>query len=307
VPAARWTVGSGLLFALLVLAWGGNYLFVRVAELSVAPLWAAAFRAGIGALGLGVFLLAQPATGTFSAADRRDAMLLGLPNTGIFLALWFVAAPYVAPGEAAVVIYTFPLWVALFSPAILGARLAPTHWIGVVFGFTGVVLVSQPWLEGSGGLPVVPLLELLAAAILWAFATVGFQRRFAPSALARANGYQLLAGALFLLAASAVAGVATRPPAEVSFWVAVLWLGLYGTAFAYGVWFFLLRTHHASSLSAYSFLVPLTALALSVVFEGESVNVPQAFGVLAVVVGIYLVGRHPLAHPRGGASGGVAS
>ena len=295
----EWGVGSSTLFALMVLAWAGNYLFVRIGEGYVAPLWLATLRAGVGAAGVGAYLALRPRTGGFSWTDRRDALLLGIPNTAVFLGLWFAAAPAIPPGQTAVVVYTFPLWVALFTPSALGGRLERRHWGAVALGFAGVVLVSQPWATGAARPPIVPLAELLLAAVCWAATTVTFQRRFAPAALAQANGYQLLGGTAALLAASFMLREAVVPSAAPALWMSVAWLGLFGTAFAYAVWFFLLGTVHASVLSTYSFLVPLTALVLSVALEGERLGVIQVAGVALVLVGIYLVGRHPLPHPGG--------
>lgn len=298
VASRSWGVGSSVLFALMVLAWAGNYLFVRVGEVYASPLWLATLRAGVGTAGVGVYLLLRPATAPFSWAGRRDALLLGLPNTAVFLGLWFEAAPLVPPGQTAVVIYTFPLWVTAFSPWALGTAVRAGQWAAVAVGFAGIVFVSQPWASGSSHLPAVPVLELLAAAVSWAGATVAFQRRFAAGELPRANGYQLLGGAIGLLAATVVMGGARGPTTDhVGLWISVLWLGLFGTAFAYGVWFFLLGSVHASVLSSYAFLVPLIALSLSVAIEGERLNLIQSAGVALVLLGIYLVGRTGPPHP----------
>ncbi len=297
----RWDGVTLLLFGLMVFAWGGNYLFVRVGEQSVAPLWLAALRAGVGAVGLGV-LLAARSPPSLTGGERRDALLLGIPNTAVFLGLWFTAAPAVAPGVAAVVVYTFPLWVAVASPAILGTQLGRQHWSAIGVGFAGVVLVSQPWTAGSRAHDLLPLAELLGGAVSWALATVGFQRRFAPEKLAAANGYQLVSGALALAAVALVFGEVRMPVEPASLWISVVWLGLFGTAFAYAVWFHLLRSVPASTLSAYAFLVPVTALVLSAVFLGERLDPVEAVGVVLVLAGIYLVGR-----PRAGRRGRPAA
>jgi len=300
VPRAGWDAKSVGLFAAMVVAWAGNYLFVRLGETVVTPLWLASLRAGIGVLGVGAFLAIRSPPGGFSRVDARDALLLGIPNTAIFLGLWFVAAPAIAPGETAVLIYTFPLWVALFSPTLLGSHLGRRHGYALGLGFAGVVLVSQPWSASVVRSDLVPFLELLAAAVSWALATLLFQRRFHPDELARANGYQLLGGATVLIGVSLVTRQAAMPLGNPDLWISVLWLGLLGTAFAYGVWFYLLRSVHASALSAYAFLVPLTALALSATFEGERLVWSQLAGVVLVVAGIYLVGTNPLSGARVG-------
>ncbi|HTT17144.1 MAG TPA: EamA family transporter [Thermoplasmata archaeon] len=294
----RWSLTAVLAFGLMVVAWGGNYLFVRIGEGYVDPLWLATLRAAVGAAGVGAYLAVSRSAVAFSRRDVRDAALLGIPNTAVFLGLWFTAAPEIAPGVTAVVVYTFPLWVALLSPSMLGSRLGSRHWLAVGIGFGGVVLVSEPWTAAVGRHDLLPFAELIAAAISWAAATLGFQRRFAPAALPRANGYQLLGGACALAVVAVAFRQASVPPASPWLWVAVAWLGLFGTAFAYGVWFHQLRTVHASALSAYAFLVPLVALTLSGVVLGERLSVAQGVGVALVLLGIFLVGSRAPSNPR---------
>ncbi len=284
-------VRSSVLFSLMVLAWSGNYLFVRVGLASASPLWLATLRAAAGSAGVGLYLLLSQPTSTLRSRDRRDALLLGLPNTAAFLGLWFVAAGSVAAGEAAVVIYTFPLWVALFSVPALGRHLGRAHWVAVAAGFAGVVLVSEPWSTSLKGVPILPFGELLGAAVCWAGATVVFQRRFQPEQLASANGLQLFGGSLALAAMAIVWDHGQLPHPTASLGLSVLWLGLFGTAFAYVVWFWLLGRQAASTLSAYTFLVPLGALGLAVIFQGESVGLGQAVGVVLVLLGVYAVAR----------------
>lgn len=291
VRSAGSAVGTATLFALMLLSWSGNYPFARVGLEGATPLWLAAMRAGVGAIVVGTFLLGTGKARSLSGRDRRDALLLGLPNTAAFLALWFVAAQVVAPGEAAVVIYTFPLWVALFSVPVLGRRLGAAHWGAVAAGFSGVVLVSEPWAASTLGVPVVPFAELLAAAVSWAGATVLFQRRYRPEQLATANGFQLVGGALTLLVLAVAVDATTLPSPSVSLGVSVLWLGGFGTAFAYIVWFGLLGREQAATLSAYTFLVPLGALGLGAVFLGETVDAIQAAGIALVLLGVYGIAR----------------
>ncbi len=281
------------LFALMVLAWSGNYLFVKIGLLSATPLWLATLRASVGALGVVAYLAATRGFGGMDRTERRDALLLGIPNTAAFLALWFVAAQQVAVGEAAVVIYTYPIWVSLVSTPLLGHRLGWGHWAAVAGGFAGVVLVSEPWSASAAGVAFVPFAELLAAAVCWAVATVLFQRRFPPRKLAAANGYQLLGGSAALLLLSFLLEPRTLPHWTPSLGLSVVWMGIYGTTFAYVVWFWLLERERASTVSAYLFLVPLGALALGVVFASESVSLLQAVGVLLVLGSIYAVPRRP--------------
>ena len=292
--ASRTTWTERLLFAGVVLAWGGNYLFVR-AGLSVSPpLWLASLRAGVGVLGLLVLFAIPGQTGRLDLRGKRDALLLGIPTTGLFFGSWFLAAGEVLPGIAAVTIYTFPLWVALFSVVLGGAPLGPKHWVAVAIGFGGVALIAQPWQSTAGSGLLLPLAELLLGAIAWAVGTVGFQRRFSGDVSSEANLYQMAGGTGTLVIGAAIWEHSTFPAASIELALLVLWLGLFGSAFAYAAWYFLLARHRAATLSAYLFLVPVVALAASAIVFGERLNGVQAAGVLGVLASVYLVGARRL-------------
>lgn len=287
------------LFGVLVLAWGLNYLFVREGLNFSPPLWLAAGRTLVGLLVIAAVLAARrPTDHPLDPRGRRDAMLLGLPTSAVFFGLWFVGEIGVPPGEAAVIVYTFPLWVALLAQPVLGRRVTLPAAATILLGFAGIVFITQPWAGGSGALAPASVGELLLAAISWAVGTVLFQRRFAGGQMQEANAYQLLGGTIALLAASGVLEPHV-PAITVDLLLILLWLGAVGTAVAYAIWFWLLASVPAESLAAYVFLVPVVALAFSAALLGERIDLVQAAGVAAVVVSLYLTGARPIPSARG--------
>jgi drug/metabolite transporter (DMT)-like permease len=300
VGRSRADLATSVAFAALVLAWGLNYLFVRNGLLLSAPIWLAFLRAGVGALGASVLLLPRVGGRALSGRDRWWALVLGLPNTALFFGLWFIAATSILPGEVAVVVYTFPLWVALLSGPVLGLPLRRGEIIAVVVGFSGIVLVSEPWRAGAAGLNPIAVLELLVGSIGWAVGTVAIQRKFPKETILAAHAYQLIGGSIGLLGAALLFEPTAAPHPSVALLEIVLWLGLVGTSFAYAVWFTLLARSRAATLSSYVFLVPVVALAASFVVFGERLDIEQAIGVAFVLAAVYLIGRAPsLKPPRG--------
>ncbi|HZY92471.1 MAG TPA: DMT family transporter [Thermoplasmata archaeon] len=301
MPSRAGRVGDGVLFAAIMTAWGFNYLFVRAGLGFWEPLWLAAGRSTLGLVIVAGVALALPSIrGRLSWAGRRDALLLGLPNTGLFFGLWFSAAGSVLPGEAAVVVYTFPLWVALLGQPFLGHRWTPLTLGAVALGFAGVILITEPWRVAGTALPLVAVAELLAGSVSWAVGTVWFQKRFRGPEMQEANLYQLLGGSVALLGAAAVLEPGLPPPTGPVVPI-LLWLGVVGTAGAYMAWFALLGRTRAATLSAYTFLVPVVALSASIVLLGERLEFVQVAGVVAVLVSIYGTGRgaQPLEEPPG--------
>jgi len=293
VAGASWTGTTRLMFLFIAGVWGFNYLFVAVGLGFASPLWLAFLRAGIGAVATLLIVTLQRRWGSLDARGRRDALVLGIPNTALFFGLWFPAAREVLPGTAAVMIYTFPLWVALLSAPVLGHPLHRRHWMAIAVGFAGVALISQAWALASGSLSPVPVLELLGAAISWAVGTVLFQRRFVREQMLEANAYQVAGGAVTLLAVTLLLTPTPVPAFTPALTVTALWLGVLGTAVAYSLWFTLLGTTRAARLSAYVFLVPVVALAASAVLFGERLSPLQLVGVGLVLVGIYAISSSP--------------
>ena len=282
------SIRDAALFGAVVSVWGLNYLFVRVGLAFEPPLWLAFLRAGTGASVVLAALAFGPRRVRFERRDVFDAVLIGVPNTAVFFGLWFVAAPAIPPGQTAVLVYTFPLWVTLLSGPWLGEWPTRSQLGAVGLGFGGVVLVSQPWATGSSALPLVPVAELLFAAIAWGLGTVAFKRRFHGEAVAVANGWQLAGGALALLVAGVAFGPRTPVAAGWGLVGVVAWLGLLGTGLAYSIWFRLLDRWPAVTVTGFTFLVPLVALAASSLVLGERLVPAQLVGVAAVFVAIYL-------------------
>jgi len=278
------------MFAVVIVAWGFNYLFVRVGLGLSAPLWLAFLRAGLGAVG-GAAIWAATGRPKLSRDEQALAAGLGLLNTSLFFGLWFTAAGSIPPGEASVVVYTFPLWVAILSIPLLAYRLRAVTWLAIVAGFVGIVLISEPWGPGGGVLRPIPIAELLAGSLSWAVGTVLIQRWFRREVIQAVNMFQLLGGAAGLLTVSVLLEPSRVPAPSWELLGIVLWLGLVGTALGYGLWFYLLARIPAPSLSANMFLVPVVALTASSILLAERIDLVQAGGVVFVVAAIITVGR----------------
>ena len=274
----------------MVSVWGMNYLFVSLGLGYSSPFWLALLRSGLGTAATAVLLTPLRQWGRLDGRGRRDAMLLGLPNTTAFFVLWFLAARSVFPGVAAVLIYTFPLWVALLSAPVLGHRLSGRHWLSVAVGFLGVVLISEVGAAVSSAVSPLAVLELLGASISWALGTVLFQRRFVREEMLEANAFQLLGGTLGILAVTLLIAPTPIPAASPILLGIALWLGVLGTALAYAVWYHLLGRTRAATLSGYLFLVPVVALVASAILLGERLSTVQVVGVALVLGSIYGIG-----------------
>jgi drug/metabolite transporter (DMT)-like permease len=78
-------------------------------------------------------------------------------------------------------------------------------------------------------------------------------------------------------------------------WVAVLYMAIFSSALAYVFYFWLLRYLEASQLSAFTYLLPVLATVLGILWLGEKGSWGQVLGGVLALGGVYWIesGRTP--------------
>jgi drug/metabolite transporter (DMT)-like permease len=78
-------------------------------------------------------------------------------------------------------------------------------------------------------------------------------------------------------------------------WAAVLYMAVFSSAMAYLLYFWLLRYLEASQLSAFTYLLPVLAVILGILWLGERGSAMQIVGGVLALAGVYWVesGREP--------------
>ncbi len=284
----------------LALLWGSNFLLITVALDSFNPLQILIGRMWLGAaVLLAVVLAAREAL----PRDRRTWGHLTVAAVVANLVPYYLfgwGQQYVASSLAGVINATTPLFtLALAWATRTDQRLTPRQVAGLLLGFLGVAVISEPWSTASG--PSAPgLLAVLAAAASYGLAYV-YQRRFlvnrgtSPRALAAG---QLTAASVLLLPALPLS-LLTGLPAGVSLTSvgALLTLGVLGTGAAYVLNYRLIADEGATRASVVTYLLPVVSVSLGWAVLGEAAGWTLLSGGALVLAGVALVQRRSAA-PR---------
>jgi drug/metabolite transporter (DMT)-like permease len=164
----------------------------------------------------------------------------------------------------------------------------PAKVVGLLLGFSGIVLVSSGAISGHVSPEGIGYAVL--GALVWAIGTVAFKSRQNRVDQLWAVAVPFTGGGILLTVAGALVG-GEEIAWSGQFVAALLYASLAGSALAWGLWFGLVASGEASRASAYIFMVPVVAVLLGVALLDESFRVVQAVGSLFVVAGIYLVNR----------------
>lgn len=291
--AAQGSGGPDYLWAVSLVAatffMGSSFIAGKILLRSVPPLPLLGWRF-LGAA-LVVLALARIFERTdapaLSGRQKGLVMLLGLFQTGANMSLMFLALRRISPAATAILVFTNPLWVAVLASVFLHERLRPAQMLGLLCGLAGVAMaLGFEKGEDFGG-----QLLALGSALSWASATVLHRWARLPLGPWRLSFWQMLTGSLAILAAAWLTG--DRWPAQLSVadWGWFAWLVVPGSAASFGLWFVALRRGGATRSSAFLFLAPLFAVALSHLVLDTPLSMAQLLGGGLVAAALYLVNR----------------
>ncbi|CCJ92085.1 Permease of the drug/metabolite transporter (DMT) superfamily [Cronobacter turicensis 564] len=280
----------GALFALYII-WGSTYFAIAVGVKS----WPPFMMAGVRFLCAGVLLLTYLlATGHKLPARRPmlNAALIGVLLLAVGNGFVTVAEhQHVPSGIAAVMVPTVPLFALIFS-RFFGIQTRKLEWLGVAIGLAGIVLLNSG--GNLNGNPWGALLILIGS-LSWAFGSVYGSRIELPTGM-MAGAIEMLAAGLVLMAASLLTGERMTTMPDLSGFLAVGYLALFGSVIAINAYMYLIRNVSPAVATSYAYVNPVVAVLLGTGFGGESLSQIEwmALGVIIVAVLLVTLGKYLL-------------
>lgn len=287
-----WQIAVG--FAILYIVWGTTYLAIRIGVLDehLPPLLFGGSR--IGAAGL-VLLLFQLLRGQSIGFSRRDAVGILCGAGFLFVGgngLITIALQTVPSGESAILAATASLWIALVSMLFPGGdRLRAVGWLGLILGLVGVVILQSPKLDAAelAHTGVAGPLFNLASAACWGVGTVVLRQTPVRIARLTSAGWQMTLGGLAMILLGVCLG--ETPPERVTgkTIATFVYLLVMGSLIAFVAFHWLLEHVSAPSVGTYAYVNPLVAVLLGLWWHGEAITLPVVFGMLLILMGVFLV------------------
>jgi drug/metabolite transporter (DMT)-like permease len=279
----------GLLAALAAI-WGGSYLLIKYAleDLS-APMivWA---RTALASLVL-LVILRGAAREAFADVRRR-------PRSALMLAGFSVALPFtlitfgeleVPSGLTAVLISPAALFVALFAPLIdVTERIDRRQAIGLGAGMLGVALVVGVESISSLG-QFLGALAMIGAAASYAIGGFVVKKRYGRLTSIQTSFVSVTGAAVLTLPLAAVSAPTEAPGARAV--LALVVLGVVGTALAFIIFYRLIAEAGAGKASLVSYLAPGVALFYGALLLDEAITLAAVIGLALILGGVALASR----------------
>ena len=271
---------------ILSVLWGGSFFFVELALDGLPVLTIVWCRVALAAVFLrGVLALSGVAVPR-GRAVWAALFVMGFLNNAVPFTLFALAQGQISGSLAAILNATTPLFTVLVAHvATRDERAGRAKVAGLVLGFAGVLVMMAG--RATGAVLWAQILCLFAA-LSYAVASV-WGRRF------RAMGMPPLATAFGQVTASSlllapVWLLVDRPwtlhaPGLLPV-LAIVGIAALSTALAYWIYFQLLATAGATNLSLVTFLIPVSATILGVLFLGEHLTPQHLAGFGLICLGL---------------------
>ena len=264
--------------------WGSTYFAIHIALASFPPFLLMGTR--FLAAGTALFLyMIWRGKALPSWRQWRDATLVGSMILGGGMGLTSYAQQYISSGLTAVFVACSPFILALFI-GMYGEWPNRREWLGILIGFAGAVLLA-----GGADFSAKPIgiIALLGAIACWNIGSVLSQRQFsmAPGAMGFAS--QMLAGGVFLTAISWISGEHLNGTVTPQAWLAWSYLVVAGSLGAFTAYMYLIATVPAALASSYSYVNPLIAVTLGVLFGGEKLDGREVVAMTIILSSVLLI------------------
>ena len=274
------------LFAGISMIWGSSFLLMAIGLDAFEPGVVTLLRVGLGAAAL--WLVPQARSVKIERHDWPRVVFLSVVWVAIPFTLFPIAQQYVNSAVAGMLNGATPVFAAAIAVILLGRLPRAVTIAGLAIGLLGVIAISAPSIsEGSS--------EALGA-ILILVATVCYGVAINVAAPVQQHyGSIPLMARMLALATIWIAPLGLLDVPESTFaWgplVATVVVGVVGTGLAFVIFGNLVGSVGSTRASFITYMIPVVAIVLGVVFRGDVVAPLSVVGVGLVIIGAVLASR----------------
>lgn len=285
-------MATALLYIFLCLVWGSTWLAIRIGLADLSPFWSLAARIWPALAFILLLAWARKTSLVPSSSHRRSLIAVCLLVYPVGYGLVYWGEQYVTSGLAAVVFSCMPFFVALLSWKLLpGEKPATASVLGLFVGFSGLVAVYWDQLALDDWHRIAGMAAISLSAAVSAYTTVVIRRDLGGIAPLALTAWTLVAGAVVvpLYALGFESTEALRISGRGL--ATVLYLSIVASGLAFAVYYKLLASISALTMSLIAFITPIIALVLGALFDREELTLRTEVGIALVLLGVFLATR----------------
>jgi drug/metabolite transporter (DMT)-like permease len=282
-----------LIFIILGGIWSSSFMWIKIAVQEVGPITLVAFRVLFGLLfGIAVILI-QRVQLPRDLKSWFPLLLLGIINVSVpfFLISW--GEQSIDSAVAAILDATVPLFAIVMAHFLLhDDKITAPKLLGLLVGFAGVVVLMSKDI-GASTSSLLGQAAVVLASVFYAIGAIYVRKTTQDTpGILRSAGPLISATAVMWLGTFLLESPVEVPQLGIT-WVALLFLGVIGSGFAFVLAYHLIHEIGPTRTTMVTYLFPLGGVILGVTFLHEQLTWQVITGAILIVASLAIANREP--------------
>ena len=279
--------------ALVIFLWALNIVIGKWALGYIDPLSLASFRVVLAGLVLFPIFLVRCRNVRLTPRDRKPVLLMGLLGVAGNQMLFTIGLSQTTSGHSSLVVSSGPVFVLLIAGLLGMESFTWKKIVGMAVSVCGVAFLAfEHGLDLHNGTLGGDVLTMCGSFSFAGYVVMGKRvaGHYDPVAM---NFFNFVAGGAVVLPL-AIWCALHLVFAAVGWqgWVGLLYMALFASVAAYLIYYWALKYLAASRIAAFSYLLPVMAVVLGAIFQGERIT-GHLIGAGALILGgVYLTELH---------------
>jgi drug/metabolite transporter (DMT)-like permease len=300
---SRGVIAASLAFLMVV--WAVNFIAAKIGLRSIPALTLASFRVVLaGVVMLPTYLLcsrfpafeeaAKARRSGFTLSDLATFLYLGFFGVIVNQICFTVGLRYTSVSHASVIVGMGPIYTLVLAVLFHLETATRRKAMGMIIALAGIaVMASENGLSPHSPSLIGDAITMTGSLGFAMYVVLGKRVAEKYDALSM-TAFNHFAGAVIILPlamaqARALGPVENWRAIPWTGWAALFYMAIFSSAIAYVFYFWLLRYLEASQLSAFSYVLPVLATVLGILWLGEKGSWGQVLGGALALGGLYWI------------------
>jgi len=274
-----------VIISMVALIWGGSFVAVKIGVEDIAPIMLAFLRFAIASPLMVLILAMRKKIAKISIAEIPLLLIIALTGVTLLYILQFTGIKYTSATNAALLINTNVLFIAIFSWTFLKEKMSHKKLLGIILAFVGAAIIIL-----NGSLSISPSIKgdslIILSAICWAIYSIVGKKMLKKYDAFTLTTYAFIIGTLLFI--PFVYKDISSIKITIKEWIIILYLALLCSVFAYIAWYDALAKIDATKVAIFLNLIPLFAMLLAHLILNERITFFILIGAAFIIYGIYL-------------------
>ncbi len=268
----------------IVVLWGLNFVALKIAVLSMPPIFLA---------GLRFFLISIPWIFFVEKPKVSKRQFITLPITlGVlqYSLLYYGMSTGLSAGLSAVILQTQSFFTVIMSTILIKEKPKLNEILGLLIGALGVIILL---INNDGDFKIEAVLIIFAAAISWGIANIQLKNLGNINMVSFLIWISPFAAMLlfiisFILEYDSILNI-DFSNIEINVFLSIFYTAYLSTVIGFTMWQYLLNKYKSVQITPYGLLVPVTGSIFGYIILSEVLEIYQIISGIIIIIGLMVI------------------